>query len=104
MSPGEFWEALRAYRDEKAADRRHLGELARGLGVRIVNLFVKKPVRKVEAFWPMPWDGNTADDIAADLNTMSREEREALAREYIKKTDQFFNTIGDGIGNDSSEP
>jgi hypothetical protein len=70
------------------------------LGARIVNHLIKKPYRKVEAFWEMPWDkGNTADDIAAELNAMSSEQRRALAQQYKEQTDKFFN---DGIGNDSS--
>ena len=101
MTQAEFWEAMKAYRDEKTADRRHLGELTRGLAARVVNLFVKKPVKKVEDFWPMPWDEkNTADDIAAGLKAMSREERLALARQYIENTDKYFKQ--DGIRDDGS--
>lgn len=101
MTQAEFWEAMKAYRDEKTADRRHLGELTRGLAARVVNLFVKKPVKKVEDFWPMPWDEkNTADDIAAGLKAMSREERLELARKYKEQTDQYFKN--DGIRNDGS--
>lgn len=92
MTQGEFWEAMAAYRREKTSDRRHTGELARGLGVRIANIFIEKKFRKVEAFWSMPWDKtDTAEDIAADLNTMSREERMELARKYKEQTDKFFN-------------
>lgn len=101
MTQAEFWEAMKAYRDEKTADRKHLGELTRGLAARVVNLFVKKPVKKVEDFWPMPWDEkNTADDIAAGLKAMSREERLELARRYKEQTDQYFKN--DGIRNDGS--
>lgn len=91
MTQGEFWEAMAAYRREKTSDRRHTGELARGLGIRIVNLFNEKKFRKVEAFWSMPWDNtDTAEDIAADLNSMSPEERQALARKYKEQTDKYF--------------
>lgn len=103
MTQAEFWEAMKAYRDEKTADRRHLGELTRGLAARVVNLFIKKPIKNVEDFWPMPWDErNTADDIAADLKKMSREEREALARQFIENTDKLINKADDGIRDDGS--
>ena len=105
MTQGEFWEAMRAYREEKTADRRHLGELARGLGVRIINLFVKKPIRDIEGFWPMPWDEkSTAEGIAADLNAMPHAKREELAKQFKEKTDKYFKDIGDGIGHNNSEP
>ena len=91
MTQGEFWEAMAAYRREKTSDRRHTGELARGLGLRIVNIFIEKKIKKAEDFWSMPWDNtDTAEDIAADLNTMSREERLALARKYKEQTDKYF--------------
>lgn len=102
MTQGEFWEAMAAYRNEKTSDRRHTGELARGLGARIVNHLIKKPYKKVEVFWEMPWDkGNTAEDIAAELQSMSSDKRRELARQYKEQTDKYFN---DGIGNNSSEP
>lgn len=85
MTQGEFWEALAAFRDEAETNRRHIGELTRGHVVRIINLFIKRPIKKVEEFWPMPWDDQvqSADDVAAELNTMSQEERDALARKFL---------------------
>ena len=99
MTQAEFWEAMKAYRDEKTADRRHLGELTRGLAARVVNLFVKKPIKKIEDFWPMPWDEkNTAKDIAAELKQMSREERRKLAQQFIEETEKYVKE--DGIRDD----
>lgn len=90
MTQGEFWEALAAFRDEAETNRRHIGELTRGLCIRIINLFIKKPYKSVEDFWPMPWDEpiDTAEDIAAELNSMSRDERQDRAREFLQKIGQ----------------
>ena len=103
MTQAEFWEAMKAYRDEKTADRRHLGELTRGLAARVANLLIKHPIKRIEDYWPMPWDEkDTAEDIAAGLKQMSREERKTLALRYKEQTDQYFKN--DGIRNDSSQP
>lgn len=85
MTQGEFWEALAAFREEAETNRKHVGELVRGLALRVVNLFVKKPYKSVEDFWPMPWDSRNdkAEDIAAELNQMSQEGRDALARKFL---------------------
>lgn len=86
MRLGEFWEALEVYWDEKRSDRRHVAELARGLGVRIVNTFVKKPIKKVECFWRMPWDARE-DDAARQMEALPIEKRAELARQFIERLD-----------------
>ena len=90
MTPGEFWEALHAYREEVEANRRHLGELTRGLAVRIVNLFIKKESRYSEAskLWPMPWDTtDNLTDTVRELSALSDEERTEMANNFLKKID-----------------
>lgn len=88
MRPGEFWEALRAYREEKDADRRHLGELARGMAYMLVNIQLKKKDRitSVKKFWPMPWDEPAEQDSEVKrLNSLTDEERHQEALKFAKK-------------------
>ena len=92
---GEFWEAMDAYWTEKGADRRHVGELVRGAAVRLFNTQVKKPVQRVDKFWPMPWD-NTADAEAEELrrlNSLTPEERDKEAKEFIARLKGNGRTI-----------
>lgn len=82
MTVGEFAEAWKAYQDEKQADRRHMGELARGMAARILNPFCKGSIKDVTKFWPMPWDETVDDDAEMrrieDL-PMEKKQLEALA-------------------------
>lgn len=88
MRPGEFWEAMHAHNAEKEADRMHLGELARGIAIRLFNTQVRKPVADVTSFWRMPWDPDKQDmenKEIARLNALSDEERDAEARKFIER-------------------
>lgn len=92
MRMGEFWEAIDAYWEEKAADRRHIGELVRGAALRLFNIQLKRKdqITNPAKFWRMPWD---EDQVAAEaeeikrLNALSDEERQ----EEINK---FYQRIG----------
>lgn len=88
LRPGEYWEALAAYRDEVEANRRHIGELVRGHAVRVINLFVKKgsQFKDVTKFWGMPWDeqADNAADVVKELNSLTEEERNAKAQEFLR--------------------
>ena len=84
MTLGEFQEAWKAYRDERDADRRHLGELARGMAARILNPFCKGAIKDASRFWPMPWDDNPSDE-AARLDSLPPEEKQNEARKFLKK-------------------
>ena len=104
MTPGEFgetrigifYEALWAYRQEKEADRRHLGELIRGATIRLFNTQVGKRSRmtEVEKFWRMPWDSEspTLADAVQALDRMTDEERMASAMALINKFDEDGKT------------
>jgi len=94
MRLGEFWEAMQAYWEEQTADRRHLGELARGLGVRIANLFVKKPMRKASKFWEMPWDGDGLEAARA-MEALPIEERARMAKEFLQRIDKVDDHGGE---------
>lgn len=88
MRPGEFWEAFDAYREEKDADRRHIGELVRGAAFVLTNIQLKKKDRFKDPakFWPMPWDDSrTEQDEVNRLNSLSDEERNAEAAKFLKK-------------------
>ena len=99
MRPGEFWEALRAYNDEKGADRRHAGELARGAALRLWNLLVAKSSRIKDAskFWPMPWDDVRAEnDEIKRLAGLSEEETQIEAQKFLKKINHGRGTESEG--------
>lgn len=100
MRPGEFWEALRAYNEEKGADRRHIGELVRGAALRLWNLQVaeKSRIRNVSKFWPMPWDDETRseEDEIKRLAGLSEEEAQKEARKFLNKLDHGWRTENEG--------
>lgn len=87
MRPGEFWEAMDAHNKEKEADRRHTGELARGVALRLFNIGVDKKSRYTDPakFWPMPWDEIKVDEGLERLESMSDNERSFEAREFLKR-------------------
>ncbi len=88
MRPGEFWEAILAWQADKEADRRHVAELIRGVGVRLFNIQLapKDRYTDVRKFWPFPWD--EVDDKSAEverLNSMTEEERSKAAMEFLER-------------------
>lgn len=86
MTAGEFWEAWKAYQDEKKADRRHLGELARGLAIHILNPFCKGAINDAESFWTMPWDDKAADDAETRrIESLPMEEKQLEAQKLLDK-------------------
>ena len=96
MRMGEFFEAMDAFRKEAEGGRIHMGNLVRGLCIRIVNLFVAKKDRVTDArkFWPMPWDEpdeNDAARVARRLSGMSDAERQAKINEFLTKIGHVGN-------------
>jgi len=91
MRIGEFFEAMDAFRNEAEAGRQHVGNLVRGLCIRIVNLFVARKDRMKDEtkFWPMPWDevDTKAEDVARELSKLSAEERQEKINEFLSKLD-----------------
>lgn len=87
MRPGEFWEAMHAHSREKEADRRHIGELARGVTLRLFNIQVQKSSRMTDPakFWPMPWDELHIDEELTRLENMTDEERSQEARKFLSR-------------------
>lgn len=76
---------MHAYGEERAAERKHVGELVRGATILLWNLQVdeKHRVNDPHKFWPMPWD-EKAEDKADKLAGMSKEERDESARNLMK--------------------
>lgn len=90
MRPGEFWEALEAHFEEKNADRRHIGELVRGVALRLFNIQVDKQYRMKDPrkYWPMPWDeiqAKTEEEEIDRLNHLSLEEALAEANKFFER-------------------
>ena len=87
MRPGEFWEAMDAHNKEKEADRRHSGELARGVALRLFNLQVDKKSRISDPaqFWPMPWDEPATDKELERLQSMTDEQRAEEAKRVLAR-------------------
>lgn len=87
MRPGEFWESMDAYHQEKEADRRHIGELVRGATIRLFNTQVSKKDRMTDIvkFWRMPWDIVEIDEELERFNNMNDEERAENARNFLRK-------------------
>ena len=93
---GIFYEALWAHRQEKEADRRHLGELIRGATIRLFNTQVDRRSRQAEVdkFWKMPWDGDspTLADAVRAIDAMTEEERQASADALVRKFEEHGKT------------
>ena len=90
MRPGEYWDALLAWQADKEADRRHIAEVIRGVGVRLFNiqLKAKDQIKDVRKFLPFPWDEPDENEIAMEqLRSMTREEKSAAAREFLESID-----------------
>ena len=94
MLIGEFWEALGAHADEKAADRRHMGELVRGAALRLYNLQLPKKhkIRDPRDFWLLPWDEDKRakekeenDRELERLEHLSDAERHETAQAFLLK-------------------
>lgn len=87
MRPGEFWEAIVAWRADKEADRRHVAEVIRGVGVRLFNIQLKPKdqIKDVRQFLPLPWDADDEDKEVDRLAHLTMEERDAEARAFMEK-------------------
>ena len=87
MRPGVFWEAIVAWQADKEADRRHVAEVIRGVGVRLFNiqLKAKDQIRDVRQFLLLPWDEDDEDPEVARLESLTKEERDEAARAFMEK-------------------
>lgn len=88
MRPGVFWEAIVAWQADKEADRRHVAEVIRGVGVRLFNIQLKPKdqIKDVRKFFPLPWDEDEPSNEEAErLNALSKEEQAAEAMAFMER-------------------
>lgn len=81
---------MQAYQEELEAGRRHIGELIRGLAVRLVSVQVSKKdqhrLQDLRKFWPMPWDAPDKEaEIVKKLESLTDEERQQEANRLLEK-------------------
>ena len=85
---GEFFEAMRAYRQEAESGREHVGNLVRTQTFRIFRLFASKKdqarLKKEEQFWPMPWDERSGQAEKDEIRRLESLDEEAAKREADK--------------------
>ena len=97
MRMGEFFEAMDAFRKEAEGGRIHVGNLVRGLAIRVFNLLVSKKdkFKDERKFWPMPWDEPDEDEaaeVAKKLSSLSDEERQEKIKEFLTKVGHVGNS------------
>ena len=90
MRPGEFWEAMSAFREDEEQGRVHIGELVRGAALRLFNLQLRRQDRITDPrkFWRMPWDEDPTSAEQEEiqrLDALSDEERNAEAQKFLSK-------------------
>lgn len=88
MRPGEFWEAMNVWQADKEADRRHVAEVIRGVGVRLFNIQLKPKdqIRDIRKFLPLPWDDKDNETGEIDrLNNLSIADKAAEAQALLER-------------------
>lgn len=88
MRPGVFWEAIVAWQADKEADRRHVAEVIRGVGVRLFNIQLKPKdqIKDIRKFYPLPWDDDEPNNEEAErLAALSNEEQAAEAKAFLER-------------------
>ena len=88
MRPGIFWEAIVAWQADKEADRRHVAEVIRGVGVRLFNIQLrpKDQIKDIRKFLPLPWDDDEPNNEEAErLAALSKEEQAKEAKAFLDR-------------------
>ena len=90
MRPGEFWEAMTAFREDEEQGRMHIGELVRGAALRLFNLQLQRKDRIADPrkFWRMPWDEDPDTAEAEEqkrLVNLTDEERAVEIKKFLSK-------------------
>ena len=87
MRLAHLLEAMTVYQEEKMADRRHLGELARGVALRLFNVQLrpKDRIKDPADFWPMPWDEQKEREVEREVSSWTQEERDAKAKAFLER-------------------
>lgn len=77
MRQGEYWEAMLAWIEDRTAERRHVAEVARAVGLRLFNIqLAKGKGLSPHDFMPLPWDEEEVPDDGG-LSVMTPEEKQA---------------------------
>ena len=77
-----------AWQADKEADRRHVAEVIRGVGVRLFNIQLKPKdqVKDIRKFFPLPWDDEEPNNEEAErLASLSKEEQAAEAKAFLER-------------------
>lgn len=77
-----------AWRADKEADRRHVAEVIRGVGVRLFNIQLKPKdqIRDIRKFLPLPWDDKDHETGEIDrLNNLSIADKAAEAQALLER-------------------
>ena len=77
-----------AWQADKEADRRHVAEVIRGVGVRLFNIQLKPEdqIKDVQQFLPLPWDEEEPSNEEAErLAALSKEEQAAEAKAFLER-------------------
>lgn len=90
MRPGEFWEAMSAFREDEEQGRMHIGELVRGAALRLFNLQLRRQDRITDPrkFWRMPWDEDPEEKEQEEvrrLDSLSDAERAEEVQKFMSK-------------------
>ena len=77
-----------AWQADKEADRRHVAEVIRGVGVRLFNIQLrpKDQIKDIRKFLPLPWDDDEPNNEEAErLAALSKEEQAKEAKAFLDR-------------------
>ena len=77
-----------AWQADKEADRRHVAEVIRGVGVRLFNIQLKRQdqIKDIRKFLPLPWDDKDHETGEIDrLNNLSIADKAAEAQALLER-------------------
>lgn len=79
---------MNVWQADKEADRRHVAEVIRGVGVRLFNIQLKPKdqIRDIRKFLPLPWDDKDNETGEIDrLNNLSIADKAAEAQALLER-------------------
>jgi len=79
---------MKVWQADKEADRRHVAEVIRGVGVRLFNIQLKPKdqIRDIRKFLPLPWDDKDNETGEIDrLNNLSIADKAAEAQALLER-------------------
>lgn len=79
---------MKVWQADKEADRRHVAEVIRGVGIRLFNIQLKPKdqIRDIRKFLPLPWDDKDHETGEIDrLNNLSIADKAAEAQALLER-------------------